>query len=74
MTQENKLRERIKSVVRKNIIKNPNYTPYCGSTCSKMPRTFFNGKQFECPCCGWQSNFEEEFINKHRNKTGGNQK
>lgn len=54
------------SLVRKNIIESNIYTPYCGNSCSKMPRTFFNGKQFECPSCGWQSNFEDEFINEHR--------
>lgn len=55
------------SIVRSNIIKDRNYSPYCGGdTCKTMPRTVFNGKQFICPSCGWESSFPEEFINKYK--------
>lgn len=51
------------SVVRNNLLSEPGYTPYCGGeTCRVMPRTFFNGEQFQCPSCGWKSSFEPEFI------------
>lgn len=46
------------------------YTPYCGgeySVCG-MPRTRFNGEQFECPRCSWQSQFDEEFIKQYKLK------
>lgn len=54
------------SIVRKNLMEQKGYTPYCGSdTCKTMPRTKFNGKQFECPHCEWQSQFPEEFIQQY---------
>jgi hypothetical protein len=54
------------SIVRKNLMSRPNYSPYCGDDkCSRgMPRTKFNGKQFECNC-GWVSGFDDEFITKY---------
>ncbi|MBY4646927.1 MULTISPECIES: hypothetical protein [Vibrio] len=46
-----------------------NYSPYCGNhKCSVMPRTLFKQGQFECPCCGWRSSFEKEFIEQYREK------
>lgn len=52
------------SIVRQNLKKLVGYVPYCGNfDCAEMPRTKFNGKQYECKCCGWQSDFEPEFIN-----------
>lgn len=55
------------SIVRENILKVPGYSPYCGKVrCSHgMPRTHFNGSQFECEC-GWTSQFEPEFIDKYK--------
>ena len=47
-----------------------NYSPYCGNatgTCS-MPRTTWNGNQFECHECGWVSSFPNEFISDYKNK------
>lgn len=39
--------------------------PYCGNgTC--MRRARFNGKQFECKPCRWQSGFELEFIEQYQ--------
>jgi hypothetical protein len=35
-----------------------------------MPRTRFNGKQFVCPECGWQSEFPEDFIKEYKAKWG----
>lgn len=51
------------SIVRQNLLNRPGYTPYCGAEhcTSRWPRTTFNGKQFQCRC-GWQSEFEPEFI------------
>ena len=55
------------SIVRENLLSVPHYTPYCGGdNCRTMPRTFFNGKQFQCPDCGWQSLFEKEFIKAYK--------
>lgn len=56
------------SIVRENLLTEPGYSPYCGAGngCRfGMPRTRFNGKQFEC-ACGWQSGFEVEFIEKYK--------
>ena len=59
------------SIVRNNLMTQKNYTPYCGNIkgCS-MPRTKFNGKQFDCPCCKWQSMFEEKFITEYKTHWG----
>ena len=59
------------SLIRENILKDNNYTPYCGSNNCYLtwPRTKFDGEQFVCDC-GWRSAFEKEFIdivNKQRN-------
>ena len=56
------------SIVRQNLMSEKRYTPYCGHpTCEVTPRTIFNGAQFECPHCGWQSSFELTFIKKYIN-------
>lgn len=54
------------SIVRRNLMTQPGYTPYCGAgTCRfRWPRTAFNGRQFEC-ICGWRSDFEPEFIEQY---------
>jgi len=51
------------SIVRDNLMIQENYTPYCGSVDCRygMPRTVFNGKQFQCRS-GWQSSFDNSFI------------
>jgi hypothetical protein len=51
------------SIVRRNLLTRPGYTPYCGNEqCNRLwPRTHFNQGQFECGC-GWRSTFEPEFI------------
>lgn len=51
------------STVRNNLMKRPGYRPYCGNgeRCS-MPRTIWNGAQFDCPRCDWQSQFSADFI------------
>lgn len=56
------------SFVRNNLMTRPGYSPYCGNMCGAMPRTEFNGTQFECPCCGWVSEFPKDFINKYKKK------
>jgi hypothetical protein len=54
------------SIVKKNLLTEKYYAPYCvESKCSHgMPRTQFNGEQFECGC-GWKSQFNKEFIEKY---------
>jgi hypothetical protein len=55
------------SVVRKNILTVPGYTPYCGADrCPHdWPRTTCTGEQFKCSC-GWQSEFEPGFVQQAR--------
>ena len=57
--------------VRKNLMADKNYTPYCGDWNCKtgMPRTKFNKSlnQFFCSC-GWVSKFTADFINDYRKK------
>lgn len=57
------------SIVRRNLMERPGYTPYCGAIeCSAgMPRSVFDGQQFKC-CCGWRSNFEAEFIEQYKQR------
>lgn len=57
------------SLIRDNIMTRKNYSPYCGNDeCKKMPRSPFNGHQFECRTCGWQSEFPKDFIEKYKDK------
>jgi len=63
------------SIVRENLMTREGYSPYCGNQlprgveggCSN-PRTVFNGKQFTCPNCNWVSKFDDDFINKYKEK------
>lgn len=50
------------TIVRKNLLSDPSYSPYCGDSCHRMPRTHFNGEQFVCESCGWVSDFPTDFI------------
>ena len=59
------------NIVRRNLLNIKGYTPYCGSELceprskespSRWPRTVFNGKQFICPKCKWESKFPNDFI------------
>ena len=57
------------SIIRENLMKEKGYSPYCGNdNCKPMPRTFFNGEQFECKWCGWISRFPVEFIEEYKKK------
>ena len=57
------------SLIQNNLMKREGYSPYCGKmTNCMMPRTKFNGEQFVCPCCGWVSQFTEEFIKEYKEK------
>ena len=57
------------SIVRDNLMTREGYSPYCGNVnCSEMPRTNFNGEQFECFLCGWVSSFDKEFIEQYKAK------
>ncbi len=57
------------STVRRNLLERPGYTPYCGNTACRlgMPRSVFDGQQFDCSC-GWRSSFEAEFIEQYKAK------
>lgn len=59
------------SIVRSNLLTRPGYSPYCGGEdgCS-MPRTHWNGSQFLCHECGWESEFPDAFIEEYRKKWG----
>jgi hypothetical protein len=59
------------STVRRNLLTEKGYTPYCGADkCSRgMPRTSFNGSQFECSC-GWVSDFPKHFMYHYFQKWG----
>jgi len=52
------------STVRRNLLSEPGYAPYCGGSYAVcgLPRTMFDGEQFKCPRCSFRSNFEPEFI------------
>jgi len=59
------------SIVRDNLMNRNEYAPYCGNMDKcHAPRAPFNGKQFECPSCGWESGFDEEFISEYKTKWG----
>lgn len=62
------------STVRRNLLNQPGYTPYCGAEkCGgRWPRTFFNGSQFAC-ACGWRSSFEAEFIEDYKRRLADRQ-
>jgi len=55
------------SIVRRNLLSRPYYSPYCGNfKCSRgIPRTRFNGAQFVCGC-GWESDFDYKFIAEYK--------
>jgi hypothetical protein len=60
------------SIVRDNLLNRPGYTPYCGANHCRlgMPRTWFNGEQFQCGC-GWKSGFEAAFIEQYKTAGAG---
>jgi len=68
------------TIVRENLMTEPNYTPYCGGGggnrpsavsygCSN-PRTRWDEKlqQFKCPSCSWVSEFPSDFIIRYKKK------
>ena len=59
------------SIVRENLMNEPGYTPYCGSSSChlRQPRTTFNTRtsQFYC-LCGWNSTFPTDFIDRYKEK------
>ena len=61
------------SIVRSNLLEQEGYSPYCGDPgCSRgMPRTHWNGKQFECGC-GFETSFDPEFIAVYKRVWGKN--
>jgi len=63
------------SIIRENLMTQRGYTPYCGNghCAGLMPRTVFNGNQFECRACGWISGFEVDFIAEYKAKWKGDQ-
>lgn len=61
----------VNSTVRNNLLTREGYSPYCGNgNCTMhMPRTQFDGLQFEC-LCGWRSAFPREFIAAYKQRWG----
>lgn len=56
------------TIVRGNLMKDKNYSPYCGGIdCKGLKRTSFNGQQFTCSC-GWISSFPDDFIKSYKEK------
>jgi hypothetical protein len=53
----------------RNLLSVEGYFPYCGAeNCRRYwPRTKFNGRQFFCGC-GWESKFDDEFIEQYKEK------
>lgn len=53
------------SIVRRNLLHVPHYTPYCAADnppCRlHWPRTHFDGEQFKCDC-GYRTAFPADFI------------
>lgn len=65
------------SIVRRNLMTEPGYSPYCGNDISRdavggcyNPRTKFNGQQFVCPSCKFSTTFPAEFIDEYKRKWG----
>ena len=56
-------------LVRKNLMTQPGYAPYCGNdNCTSFRRSRFDGEQFVCPVCGWRSQFPATFIGEYKAK------
>lgn len=61
------------SIVRENLMNQPDYTPYCGNNiprdqfggCSN-PRTKFDGEQFVCPECKLRTVYPIDFIKRYK--------
>lgn len=55
------------SIVRHNLMTQPDYTGYCGAEkCpATWPRTRFTGEQFRC-VCGWVSRFPDDFMKQYK--------
>jgi len=49
------------NIVRHNLLKDKNYSPYC-CECRTMERMRFDGKQFYCRHCANKTNFDADFI------------
>lgn len=62
--------ERELTFMQEKLLTEEGYRPYCGNIddCRQMPRTYFNGEQFVCTCCGWKSNYPDWFIKEYKNK------
>ena len=57
--------------MRQKLMDEEGYKPYCGNpNCPEMPRTYFGlrTKQFICPCCGWESQYPKDFIERYIKK------
>lgn len=58
------------TVVANNLLRDKDYRPYCGNIrCKDMPRVDLVGiLKFKCPCCGWESKFNDEFTELYKKK------
>lgn len=54
------------SIVRNNLMKRPNYAPYCMG-CSSMTRMSWDGEQFKHPC-GARTTFPIDFIELYKER------
>lgn len=60
------------TIVRQNLMDDPNYAPYCGSNkfCDHgRPRATWDADRGQFTCrCGWASHFPPEFMTRYRAK------
>jgi hypothetical protein len=68
MSEESDLVSQGNIIVRTNLMTRAGYSPYCGDMCRVMPRAAWNGSQFVCGCCGWESEFPADFIKIYKAK------
>jgi hypothetical protein len=65
------------TIVRENLMNKPDYTGYCGNNiarhkpdgCSNPRTRYIKGLgQFQCPECGWISQYPDDFIKRYKEK------
>ena len=65
--------DKINPIVRKNLMNQEGYTPYCGRSDCKIgiPRSSWSNKRQQFICwCGWISEFPKDFIDKYKERWG----
>lgn len=57
------------SIVRMNMLEDPDYRPYCGGAFPCIwPRTDRTSTGFRCPYCGWHSEIDQGFWQFYKQK------